>query len=631
MDTDLEKEDTFIKLRSKLNEERIKLWEPPYYVQNNGPSLKDIEKLAETWSVSLELPIATITEALVELQSHSLERLKANDEFKESGIATLRVRASATKEKTRVFNVQMKLSVAGHELSAAVAATLEIDETMVKLIHRGRIIKSQPTLEDQGVKNGTQLLALVLSDKPECIQEEDSMYAEMKKAREDALLLTEYVDEDGPSDDEHYMQLEDQAGNSVNVPAAERRSLLVGMALHEKGRTAIRAEQYHLALVLLLEADRHFNECNASILSGVDNPALLQLDIAWCYLALRSLAQAGDAAARLTRADTALARSYGRDMERVRAVKGNTANERTLLMRLHLLQGIVAYHQNRRAEAKRLLEKAEVELNSLKVDDSALASLMELGYTATEARLGLRAGHGDVAAAVHFINSTREERLERRRRAHNERIQRALGKCLNGELVSGQFVEMLQGMGYVKKMAVLALKNSNNNVSEAVRLIQEHPELFAELSTSESSDSSSSSTSSTVDTSLVEQLTNMGYNPRMARAALKQSRNVLEDAVEQLMANGGIVSEGFEEDSHTEEDEPGTSKKNNKAAENTEVEREKDGEVDQKKTLSKKRKAEQKAAFDRLAQSISTVDDDHLDGPLHQEEMFLQQYKSLLM
>lgn len=36
-------------------------------------------------------------------------------------------------------------------------------------------------------------------------------------------------------------------------------------------------------------------------------------------------------------------------------------------MRLHLLQGIVAYHQNKRAEAKMLLEKAENELNELRV------------------------------------------------------------------------------------------------------------------------------------------------------------------------------------------------------------------------------------------------------------------------
>lgn len=36
-------------------------------------------------------------------------------------------------------------------------------------------------------------------------------------------------------------------------------------------------------------------------------------------------------------------------------------------MRLYLMQGIVAYHQNKRAQAKQLLDKAERELNNLKV------------------------------------------------------------------------------------------------------------------------------------------------------------------------------------------------------------------------------------------------------------------------
>lgn len=48
-------------------------------------------------------------------------------------------------------------------------------------------------------------------------------------------------------------------------------------------------------------------------------------------------------------------------------------------MRLHLLQGIVMFHQNRREEAQHLLERAEKELQSLKVDDVSLCALVELG------------------------------------------------------------------------------------------------------------------------------------------------------------------------------------------------------------------------------------------------------------
>lgn len=56
-----------------------------------------------------------------------------------------------------------------------------------------------------------------------------------------------------------------------------------------------------------------------------------------------------------------------------------SGNEAALFMRLHLLQAIVLYHQNMRAEALRLLKQAESELEALKVDENKLMSLVELG------------------------------------------------------------------------------------------------------------------------------------------------------------------------------------------------------------------------------------------------------------
>jgi hypothetical protein len=48
-------------------------------------------------------------------------------------------------------------------------------------------------------------------------------------------------------------------------------------------------------------------------------------------------------------------------------------------MRLHLLQAVVLFHQNKRQEASKLLARAASELSSLKVDDYSLSTLMELG------------------------------------------------------------------------------------------------------------------------------------------------------------------------------------------------------------------------------------------------------------
>lgn len=54
-------------------------------------------------------------------------------------------------------------------------------------------------------------------------------------------------------------------------------------------------------------------------------------------------------------------------------------NEAALFMRLHLLQAVVLFHQNKRQEASKLLARADSELSSLKVDDYSLSTLMELG------------------------------------------------------------------------------------------------------------------------------------------------------------------------------------------------------------------------------------------------------------
>lgn len=81
--------------------------------------------------------------------------------------------------------------------------------------------------------------------------------------------------------------MEDQDGNAVHVPPEERRSLMMALALHEKGKVALKKEQYNEALVMLLEADGEYTSCNSKMLESADNYALLNLDIVWCYLCLR--------------------------------------------------------------------------------------------------------------------------------------------------------------------------------------------------------------------------------------------------------------------------------------------------------------------------------------------------------
>ncbi|XP_026736302.1 NEDD8 ultimate buster 1-like isoform X1 [Trichoplusia ni] len=607
METNLQHEDLLIKLRAKLNEEKVKLWESPFIAQDNEitQSLKD---LAAKYAKDLSLDDETILNALHELQLHSIERSKANAEFKETGFATFRVKATVPGEKPRVLKIQKKLDVLGSDLIAALAETLGVSENRVKLIFNGKVIKPSPSIGEQGMKNGIMLMALVMAETPEDVKKEDTMYMEMKTVRDDATLLSEYVD--NMADDE-YMKLEDQSGKTVELPAAERRSLLVGLALHERGRAAAKQHDYPLALVLLLEADRQLSECRSSILKTVDNWAVLQLDISWCYLCLRSLPHAADAAARLASAESAFKETYGEDHQRLIALKGSAANERVLLMRLYLLQGIVAYHQNKRADAKRLLVKAETELNALRVDESSVLTLMELGWSRAAARGGLRAAGGSAERAHHYLAERRAQRERARDLHRQERQRRALGVCEDGSAVSQQLVDALVGMGYSRALAAVALRNSNNHVAEAVRLIQEQPELLESEVSSETDTLSSDDSTVEPDNKLVAELEAMGYDGEEARAALRLSRNHISGAVDRLVAGGGRVS------NNTNPDNPSTSA----------------GAADKRKLVKHKkdkRRKERELALRRLTSAIKTEEDDYLDTSLTEEEEFLVQYKSLL-
>lgn len=62
---------------------------------------------------------------------------------------------------------------------------------------------------------------------------------------------------------------------------------MLALAIHEKGRAALRRNAFNEALIFLLEADNEFKFCNSQLLQTVDNYALLNLDIVWCYIMLK--------------------------------------------------------------------------------------------------------------------------------------------------------------------------------------------------------------------------------------------------------------------------------------------------------------------------------------------------------
>lgn len=93
----------------------------------------------------------------------------------------------------------------------------------------------------------------------------------------------------------------------------------------------------------------------------------------------QSVTQLPDAAKRLKICEQNFKKSYGENFDRVVSLKGNAVNEKALIMRLHLLQAILHFHQNQRADARRLLSLAELEFEQLQISESSVAALVEMG------------------------------------------------------------------------------------------------------------------------------------------------------------------------------------------------------------------------------------------------------------
>lgn len=589
---DLKIEDVLLRIRDQLNKDQVKLWLPPYTVNEesseNDQEDKAFQELIEKYSRLLNIDEATCGVALRELKDHALMRLKEREVFRQTGLATIKVRVSGS--IPQILTIQVILDETASQLIDKVAEKVEIVKNRIKLISSGKVLENSKDLGSQGVKNGTQVMAVILSENLSELQEVEKRLKTLEKTKKDLQFL---AGRSSSNDSDYYFDLEDQSGKRLTLPPEERKSLIMAITLHEKGRAALKRDNYALALVLLLEADKEFSACNSALLPKVDNYALLHLDIAWCYLCLRNVTQIPDAEAKLKQCESNFHTSYGPNLERLMALKGTTGNEAALFMRLHLLQGVVLYHQNKREEAKRLFERASNELKALKIDDASLSTLIELGLSPAEARLGLRATSGNIEAAVDLIHRKRQETEDamrkNRREQELERIQRKFGKCADGkQWVEMEFVKKLVGMGYSYNLAAAALKQANNIISDAVQIIQDRPDILQ------------AAVDPVVSSEMINQVIGMGFDHRMAKIALKKHRGNIESAIEELVASGGIV----EGESLYDSDEE-------------------NGERD------KLRKKEKKA-FDRLSEGLATDAEDYLDLTLVQEEQFLNEYMSLL-
>ncbi|XP_030254007.1 NEDD8 ultimate buster 1 [Sparus aurata] len=521
----MEEQNTEAKLKNQLKQEKIQLWNPPYTDDDNQPGQQHMQELAERYAPLLCLPSEEVGAALESIRVQAVKRGKGNKTFRETNVASLELllpRDSKKDPKTK-NHLETRLDVLVQEVVDRIAEDYGLKH--IKLILNGKTLCVDRRLDEQGVKNHSKMMVLKVSDAE--LKQQLSEEEEKKKNQNESVQRTQkgfqiLSERDGSEDPDTtpFLEIADQRGNPLTIPHKEKKALILAMGFHEKGRSLMKKKQFDNALCHLLQADQQFNKCGSALLGSVDNYAVLQLDIVWCYRALEALSCLDDGKNRLQRAEDCFLKCYGEQQERLRMIKGNTGREEVLFLRLYLLQSLLSYLEGNDAQARHQLSKVESLYSRLSPDSEKMTQLMSLGFTEREARLGLRACQGDVQEAAIHISNQRQEREELKQRERRKRSRRM------------EVISTLTELGYSRRDAARALHLADGDVDRACAILLDSSQ--AALLTNNNTEG--------VGPEKVEQLLYLGFEREVSEAALRLTGGDVQSATQLLLDNQGVLS-----------------------------------------------------------------------------------------
>uniref|UniRef100_A0A0L8IGF7 Ubiquitin-like domain-containing protein n=1 Tax=Octopus bimaculoides TaxID=37653 RepID=A0A0L8IGF7_OCTBM len=309
-----------ILLRHALNNDKVQLWKPPYTLDNGEQGLIPQEMLLK-YSQLVKTTTNKVAEMMEALRQNALQKLSARGKFNTHGVATLKLRINSCR-KIKISNseiIEVNLQQTGLFLRTKIAEMCGVQTENIKMIVSGRLLSDEQSLCDQNVKCNSLVLVIVSQFTPSEVHIMEGSMMDLANSRKEAEILSSKVEDS--SDDTPFLEITDQNGRPLKLPASEKKALAFAMALNEKGRSYLKQKDYSSALILLLEADSEFKKCRSDILSAVDNFALVNLDIVWCYQQLQNIDELPDADKRLKICEDCFHQSYGANLERLTLMK----------------------------------------------------------------------------------------------------------------------------------------------------------------------------------------------------------------------------------------------------------------------------------------------------------------------
>lgn len=500
-------------LISLLRQDKVQLWTEPFISDQ-----QKIIELAQKYVSVTEFTLEEVISTLESIRADASRKDEGNKEFKETAVASLELHLPKREgeNKKRKGHLKAKLDITAKELKKQISEEYGLKH--FNLILTGKTLSPGKRLDEQNVKNNSKIMVLVVSseqEKSEMREEEEKKRQQdegFQRTQKGFQLLSERDGSEDPASTP-YLEIADQKGNPLQIPDSERKALIQAMGFHEKGRALMKKRNHSAALTHLLEADEQFNKCNSALLRTVDNYAVLQLDVVWCYQALQQLECLNDARQRLERAEDCFQRCYGEHQSRLQQIKGHTGGEDVLFLRLYLLQSLLAYHDGNKNQALNKLSKVEELLGQLCLDPDKMLQLMTLGFSEQEARLGLRACRGDVNEAEQLISQRKKEKKELKEREQEKRRRRLMD------------INTLVELGFSKREAARALHQARGDLDKAYGVL---------LDRAEAQGSQHGQTN-------LDQLLALGFQEDMANSALRIMGDDLAQATQMLLDNQGVV------------------------------------------------------------------------------------------